>query len=224
MRSLAGRRVTVRALRFVLATGGIESARLLLASRDVQDTGIGNRHDVVGRYYMCHIAGTAGALKIEGPPAAVWHGYDVSDEGVYCRRRLALRPEVQRALRIGNFIVRLHHPRITDPAHRNSILSLLFLAKMFIPYEYGKRLHGDEHANAQTWFRHAANVATGPFDTAAFAWQMFTQRMLAERKFPSIIIKSKANLFSLDFHAEQQPSPQSRITLSGDRDALDMPR
>ena len=70
----------------------------------------------------------------------MWNGYDVSDEGVYCRRRIALTAAAQRRHRIGNFIARLHHPRITDPAHRNAVLSLLYLAKFVIPYEYGKTL------------------------------------------------------------------------------------
>ena len=38
------------------------------------------------------------------------------------------------------------------------------------------------------------------------------------------MIKSKANRFSLDFHSEQQPNPDSRVTLIPDRDALGMPR
>jgi choline dehydrogenase-like flavoprotein len=53
---------------------------------------------------------------------------------------------------------------------------------------------------------------------------MLRDRKLAERKFPSIIIRSKANLYSLDFHAEQQPNPASRITLSERLDALGMPQ
>jgi hypothetical protein len=196
----------------------------LLASRHASPHGIGNQHDVVGRYYMCHLAGTIGAIKFHGPLNSVWHGYDVSDEGVYCRRRFALRPEVQRNQKLGNFVARLHHPRITDPAHRNSILSLLFLAKFVIPYEYGKRLHGEESASLTTWFRHISNVITGPGDAFAFAWHMLRDRKLADRKFPSIIIKSKANLYSLDFHAEQQPNAQSRITLGSEVDSLGMPR
>jgi hypothetical protein len=178
----------------------------------------------VGRYYMCHLAGTIGALRIDRPLGAVWNGYDVSDEGVYCRRRIALRPEIQRQQRIGNFVARLHHPRITDPGHRNAILSLLFLAKFVIPYEYGKRLHGGERASLRAWLEHARNVALGPFDAVGFAWHMLKDRKLAERKFPSIIIKPKANLFSLDFHAEQQPAPDSRVALTTDVDALGMPR
>jgi choline dehydrogenase-like flavoprotein len=222
--TLKGKPLTVRARHFVLATGGLEVARLLLASRDVQPTGIGNRYDVVGRYYMCHLAGTVGALSVNRPLGSVWNGYDVSDEGIYCRRRIALNSAAQERHRVGNFVARLHHPRITEPAHRNAILSLLFLAKFVIPYEYGKRLHGDERATAATWLKHIRNVASGPFDAAAFGWHMLKDRKFAERKFPSIIIKPKANLFSLDFHAEQQPTPESRIMLGHEVDPLGVPR
>ena len=224
IRTLTGRRLTARARHVVLAGGGLEVTRLLLASRDREARGIGNAHDVVGRYYMCHVAGTIGALRFSVPRDAVHHGYDISDEGIYCRRRLALVPAAQRRLGAGNFIARLHHPRITDPAHRNAVLSLLFLARIFIPYEYAKRLHGDEKVGALDWLRHIRNVALGPFDAVRFAWHMLRDRRLAERKFPSIIIRSSANLYSLDFHAEQQPNALSRVTLTDDVDALQMPR
>ena len=216
--------LVVKACQFVLATGGIEVARMLLANRDVHANGIGNHHDVVGRYYMCHLAGTVGTLTFKRSLSQVWHGYDVSDDGVYCRRRLALRPEVQRAQGIGNFIARLHHPRITLPEHRNAVLSLLYLAKPLIPYEYGKRLYGEEGTPLLTWLKHLRNVLAGPFDAAGFAWHMLRDRKLAARKFPSIIIKPKAPLFSLDFHAEQEPNPSSRISLGNESDALGVSR
>jgi choline dehydrogenase-like flavoprotein len=225
VRTLRGRPLQVQAANVVLAAGGLEVARLLLASRDVQTEGIGNQHDVVGRYYMCHLAGAIGAIRIQKPAASVHHGYERSAEGIYCRRRLALRPEVQRSLRIGNFVARLHHPRITDPSHRSSVLSLLYLAKPLVPYEYSKRLHGDGQASLSTWLRHVGNVVTGPFEAVGFAWHLLRDRRLAKRKFPSIIVKSKANLYSVDFYAEQQPNPASRVTLDNAAlDALGMPR
>jgi len=224
VRTLGGRRLAAQAGHYVLAIGGLEVARLLLASRDVQADGIGNQHDLVGRYYMCHLAGTIGALRILKPASSVHHGYEISEEGIYCRRRLALRPQTQRSQRLGNFVARLHHPRITDPAHRSSVLSLLYLAKPFIPYEYSKRLHGDEHGTLASWLLHLGNVVTGPFEALAFAWHMLRDRKLAERKFPSIIVTSRANLYSIDFHAEQQPQASSRVLLDSARDALGMPR
>ncbi len=44
----------IHADRFVIACGGIESARLLLASRSHSPEGIGNAHDLVGRFFTDH--------------------------------------------------------------------------------------------------------------------------------------------------------------------------
>lgn len=224
VQTLAGKRLQALATHYVLAAGGIEVTRLLLVSRDIQHQGIGNEHDLVGRYYMCHLAGTIGAITIRKPEGAVHHGYEISEEGIYCRRRFALRPEAQRAQRLGNFIARLHHPRITDPAHHNAVLSLLYLARPLIPYEYAKRLHGDERASLGGWLQHLRNVMTGPAEATRFAWHMLRDRKLAARKFPSIILTSKARLYSIDFHAEQEPNAASRIRLDAECDALGTPR
>lgn len=47
---LDGKRHTAKAARYVLATGGIENVRLLLASDN-----LGNRHDLVGRFFQGHL-------------------------------------------------------------------------------------------------------------------------------------------------------------------------
>ena len=52
--ALNGLRHRVDAKAFVLATGGLENPRLLLLSNDVLPAGLGNRHDLVGRYFMEH--------------------------------------------------------------------------------------------------------------------------------------------------------------------------
>ncbi|MBE7159149.1 MAG: GMC family oxidoreductase, partial [Rhodospirillales bacterium] len=39
-----------------------------------------------------------------------------------------------------------------------------------------------------------------------------------DRKFPSVIIRPRTNLFSLDFHAEQVPNADSRVGLADARD------
>lgn len=222
--TLDGKRFQVSATRFVLATGGIEVARLLLASRDVMTTGIGNRFDQVGRYYMCHIAGNIGKVVFKGKTSAIHHGYDLSAEGVYCRRRFSMPAELQRELGVANVIARLHFPTITDPAHRNGVLSGLFLAKNFISYEYGKRLQSGERDSLGRYARHLLNVMTDPFDTTAFLLHWIRYRTLSERKFPSVVLKNRTNLFSLDVHGEQAPNPESRVTLTSDKDAMGMLR
>lgn len=62
VRDLSGRRARIEADHVVLATGGIENARLLLAC------GVGNAHDQVGRYFMEHPHARGGAIRA----GAIW--------------------------------------------------------------------------------------------------------------------------------------------------------
>lgn len=224
VRTLAGTQFTVAAKSTVLAAGGLETARLLLASRDVAARGVGNAHDVVGRYYMCHIAGNVGTLTVHGPTSDVRHGYEISPEGIYCRRRLSVAAGEQRRLGLANAVARLHFPRITDPAHRSGVLSGLFLARKLISYEYSKRLKDGAPPTAGVYARHLLNVMADPLDTTAFLSHWLMKRTLAERKFPSVILRNRSNRFSLEVHGEQIPQAHSRVTLGAGVDALGMPR
>jgi choline dehydrogenase-like flavoprotein len=222
--TLAGNRFRAAARMFVLAVGGLETARLLLASRDIAKAGIGNEHDVVGRYYMCHIAGSIGSLSIHGAPDRVRHSYEVSPDGIYCRRRISATEAAQRQLGLSNMVARLHFSRIADPSHRNGVLSGLFLAKNLISYEYGKRLDDGEPATLAVYARHLRNIIADPIDTAAFLLHWLRKRTLAQRKFPSVILRNRTNRFSLEINSEQIPLAASRVTLTDSADELGVPR
>jgi GMC oxidoreductase len=224
VRTLSGIQFHVRPRIVALAMGGLEIPRLLLASRRAHPQGIGNTNDLVGRYYMCHLSGTVGKLKFNVPRNFVSHGYERTKDGIYCRRRIALLPETQRQLGIGNVIMRLHHPRLPDATHRTGILSAIYLAKPFISYEYSKRLHGTDAGHNAAYFSHILNVAREPVGTVTFLLNWLRRHTFASRKLPSIIIASRSNFYSVDVHAEQRPNPESRITLTGRADQLGMPR
>jgi choline dehydrogenase-like flavoprotein len=225
VQTLTGTRFSATCRITVLAVGGLETARLLLASNDVAPEGIGNSHDVVGRYYMCHIAGNVGRLTIKGSTENVRHGYELSPEGIYCRRRLAVAPAEQQRLGLSNAVARLHFPRITDPVHRSGVLSGLFLARRLISYEYGKRLNdGNSSTTSADYARHVLNVATDPVDTTAFLLHWLSRRSLADRKYPSVILRNRTNRFSLEMHGEQIPQSNSRVKLSDKIDTLGMPK
>ncbi len=218
------RRIEVRARQVVLAAGGLETVRLLLDSDEARPGGVGNAHGLVGRFYMCHLAANLGELQLAGGPERVRHGYEMSPEGVYCRRRLAIAPETQREHRLLNAVARLHLPPIADPHHGSGALSALYLARPFISYEYARRL-GDEvalqpGARALRWGGHVANVVADAPATAAFLGHWLLRRTLATRKFPSVILPNRRNRFSLEMQAEQVPHPDSRVTLTSTRDAL----
>ncbi len=56
-----GPQLSVSAKVFVLAAGGMENARLLLLSNQVQSSGLGNENDLVGRFFMDHLLLRPGA-------------------------------------------------------------------------------------------------------------------------------------------------------------------
>lgn len=62
-RSLEGRELVVEGNTVVLATGAFESARILLASDHQLPDGIGNAHDLVGRFYTDHPKHHTGTLR-----------------------------------------------------------------------------------------------------------------------------------------------------------------
>jgi choline dehydrogenase-like flavoprotein len=51
---------------------------------------------------------------------------------------------------------------------------------------------------------------------------MARRHVFARRKFPSLVVPARTGTFSLDFHAEQQPNPESRVQLCDRRDSLGM--
>jgi choline dehydrogenase-like flavoprotein len=69
VKTLSGHEIFVRPRVLVLAGGAIENARLLLASTQGNPAGLGNRHDVVGRYFMEHPHANIGALLTTVPPS-----------------------------------------------------------------------------------------------------------------------------------------------------------
>lgn len=105
--SLEGARFTARARYTVVATGGIENARLLLASDSVHPRGIGNGHDLVGRFFIDHPHLPVGDVVLTRPPAnhwlyRMWFGPSKKEHGVLC-----LTEEVRRERRLLNSSVEL---------------------------------------------------------------------------------------------------------------------
>jgi len=67
VRSADGSERKLNARVFVLATGGLENARILLASQDLCAAGLGNEHDQVGRCLMNHPKNYCGIIRLTRP-------------------------------------------------------------------------------------------------------------------------------------------------------------
>ena len=97
LRTLGGTSIRVEATHFVLAAGAIENARILLASDDVQTAGLGNGHDMVGRFFMEHPTGRIG--RVETPrPFDLWAPIrsDSARTGLRSLRSCAFRTKCRR--------------------------------------------------------------------------------------------------------------------------------
>jgi choline dehydrogenase-like flavoprotein len=97
-----GTEVTARANVFVLAGGGAENARLLLASTTSSAAGIGNRHDLVGRCFMEHPQGATGVfVPRSADVVAQLSSYAMHQRhGTAVRWHLYLSEEILRAERL----------------------------------------------------------------------------------------------------------------------------
>jgi choline dehydrogenase-like flavoprotein len=216
-------RLRVRAANYVLAAGGLETTRLLLASNDIQADGIANTHGWLGRCYMCHLSAALGTVTFSGPPRTIAGAYERDTEGVYYRRRIGVTAAAQRRLRILNLAFRLHLPESTDPAHGDPVLSLIFLARYLVKYEYSRKAREAKLTPAQH-LHHLANVVCHPIRFTRFVGFWMPKRYLSERRIPSIVLFSRKNRYALEFHSEQAPNPASRVSLIRAQDRFGMQR
>jgi choline dehydrogenase-like flavoprotein len=221
--SLSRNRYRVEAEFYVLATGGLEAIRLLLVSTDRHTNGLGNAHGLVGRFYSSHVTGELGKVQFLPVGRPIIWDYERDADSVYVRRNLSIVEDVQRAEGLMNFRCTLASPPADDPSHRNGVLSAVYLAKRFlvrrIPPEFSKEL-ASPMAPYRKVMQHSRNVVLGAPQLARFSVKLLRDRILPERKLPSIMLPSPTNVYSLHFDAEQGPNPESRVTLSEARDAF----
>ncbi len=106
---LNGKRFSIKAGQFVLAAG-IENARILLLSRDTHKQGLGNQHDVVGRYFMSHLLFMSGITIPSRPDVDVsfyevaFHTDDFNADHIRAFGGLQLSPEAQREHGLLNYV------------------------------------------------------------------------------------------------------------------------
>lgn len=102
VRTLGGKEHRVRARRYVLACCSIQNARLLLESDRHVRGGLGNGHDVVGRYFMEHIEMPAGTMALATPHVRNVALYRLDYGKDPARGELSLGAAAQRAHRVLN--------------------------------------------------------------------------------------------------------------------------
>jgi choline dehydrogenase-like flavoprotein len=200
-RSLNGHRLTVQARAFVLAAGGIENPRLLLASRALSSAGLGNTYDQVGRYFMEHPHARGGRLISYHPWAIL---------------KMFGRPHLVNGQKVALLVA---------PAEGLQERAGILNSSLTI---VGRQpAHASQNWGMRAYERIKHDMA--PTRLGRMLW-MHTKRVagLAQRKTdplrPWLLHKLGLLELALFVRAEQAPNPASRVMLSDDRDTLGMPR
>jgi hypothetical protein len=207
----------------VLACGGLETTRLLLVAQQNRPGLLGS---ALGRFYMGHASGKIADVVFTDPDTASAHDFFL-DEGLYVRRRFTLAADVQQREKLLNIAFWLDNPPFHNAAHRNGILSLVWMALAIPPI--GRRLLPEAiraiHVGPapHRWSDHLLNVLRSPFATLQDLATIVQERFLAKPRRPGFLIRSAEGRYALHFLAEQAPNGNSRVSLSDRKDVLGLP-
>ena len=214
----AGQPILIRSDITALAVGCVETTRLLLNSHAVHQAGLGNAHDVVGRYFMDHPQSYLNVFTPSDKHLFDSTGiYDIRPrEGMAVMAKLAFKDQALRTHRLPNschllFPRRDHFLSEGFQAFFSLMLDLKHLA---VPRGVARRVY---------------TMASGVKDLAPIAlWAL-----QGKAHYPYLSnggwadLAAKSDLFSsfeIWSMVEQAPDPENRIRLGQRSDANGMPK
>lgn len=210
-RTLTGKSLRVESPVFVLAAGGIENARLLLLSNRYQRGGLGNQHDLVGRFFMEHLHARAG-----------WY---VPSNPTQCHNLALYLIHEARGMPIMGYLAPTE-----ETLRRERLLNYGFHLNPE-PHKYWRRETSEGYqalrqlVNAvrqrtmpERPLRHLKRAAADAPDLARIAFRKVRRQVLESNG------TAPPENFTLLQMSEQTPNPESRVLLGSERDALGQPR
>jgi choline dehydrogenase-like flavoprotein len=211
VRDIEGNRARIKAARFVIAAGALESARLLLASADVSPNGLGNDSGNIGRYFMMHPHIDIGAaFNIQSEVARLFSTY--RSNGIEIVPGIGPSVASQREHRILNSSVMLQRLPNPDSGYAAMLKLRDELKRLYFGWKIGvDDLEAEVDIKALAW-----TALTDIDSVVAGLWQ--------RSRDDAYVGDSAGNAANIYVQSEQAPNPDSRITLRPDRDALDMPQ
>ena len=201
--TLSGNQFSVRARVFVLATGAIENARLLLVSNEQARAGLGNGNDLVGRFFLEHPRFLAGFIAPSSPHPNLGFYENHRVGGALVRGYLASSKDVQLAEGLLDLQIRLE-PNYGDAPKDASDFA-----------RHVMTLAGD----VESWQRIAI-----PGSPVPIPYLDVIREALDSPEDTYIRLRGRIETIGLSTRMEQAPNPDSRVVLVRERDQLGMRR
>jgi choline dehydrogenase-like flavoprotein len=201
--TLEGNRFAVGAKVFVLATGAIENARLLLVSNGQRPDGLGNQNDLVGRFFLEHPRFLAGLIAPfdSRPNLGFYDDHRVG--GALIRGYLASSKSFQLAEGLLDLQIRLQLDYRKPPDEAADFARhVLTLAK-----------------DLESWQEIAI-----PGPPLPVPYLEVIQEALESPKDTYTYLRERVDEIGVTTRIEPAPNPDSRILLVGDRDDLGLQR
>ena len=213
-------RLPVRNL--VIAAGGLESTRLLLAAQRDTPNRFGGVDGPLGRYYMGHVIGDIAKIVFSNTTLGGGFDYFVDKYGSYVRRRFVPSQSTQLREKILNSALFPITPPVADVRHGSAVLSLIYLAlaygplgRLIVAEAIRKRHIPPKPVDLAA---HLLNVVKGLPSAVAISSDFLWRRYLTRSRIPGFFIRNKNLRYGLAYHSEQVPQPDSRVMLSGELD------
>jgi len=208
---LQGNQFWVCAKVFILATGGIENARLLLLSNKTQTTGLGNQNDLVGRFFMDHPNGHGTFIPNSQKVFSTTDLYNIRQvNNLPVQGKLTLSEEVMhREQLLGLALCLTPEPKVYQSNAIASMKTLLAASRSAqVP---------------QDALQHLGNAIGGLDYISSLAYWAAIKRLPGRGQDESWYLrhsKERFSLFKVLYQTEQAPNPDNRVVLSRDRDRL----
>jgi choline dehydrogenase-like flavoprotein len=212
----------IRAREVILAAGGIETTRLLLAIQQRHPTLFGGIDGPLGRFYMGHISGKIANIVFNNPEAVADLDFKLDGTRTYVRRRFTFSEAAQREHRLLNTCLFPDNPPFHDPRHGSSVLSAVFLALATPPV--GRRILPEPIRLAHVgpkpgdYFAHMRNIALGAPRGLRDLLHVLHDKFFSRPRKPGFLLRNRDGRYALHYHAEQEPNPESRVVLSDEKD------
>lgn len=202
---------TVRARQVVIAAGGLRSTRLLLSLARTRPFPLGA---ALGRNYMGHLTGEIATVVFRDPRQAAEYFYRRDRQARWAQKRIKIAPSHQRSEGLLNTAFTLRAPVLQDHKHADGALSaMLLLASTPGLNRIVKSSRLDEAVAALRpgdRRHHLLNILRRPTATVRNISRAIRQSFVENLP---IMMPNTSGRYSLRYHAEQMPNPDSRVFL-----------